>query len=74
MAVGSLLFLVPLSLLMSAAGPGGASGPSLRAPLAMPRAYLMAGHLTTVVGCPADNFLFKHLGGFEFDLKRDDAP
>jgi len=66
MAVGSLIFLIPFSLVMLASAPEQARPPVFLF-VAAPLMYLVMGYLMTVVGCALYNFMFKYIGGIEFE-------
>jgi hypothetical protein len=67
MAVGSLVIVIPMSLIFYAAGPAKAGGMSMLPILLAPLFYLVAGYLITVVWCALYNALFKVVGGIEFE-------
>ena len=66
MAVSSLIFLIPFSLVMLASAPEQARPPVFFL-VAAPLMYLVMGYLMTVVGCALYNFMFKYIGGIEFE-------
>ena len=72
MAIGSLVFLVPFVLLASLAAPKEAA-PPLFMFLLFPVLYLVIGYIMTVVGCAMYNFMFKYIGGIEFEARQTDA-
>lgn len=39
----------------------------------MPVIYLVVGYLTVAAACAVYNFMFKYLGGIEFEAKSEDA-
>jgi hypothetical protein len=65
-ALGSLIVLVPLSLLFMAMAPG-ASRPPVLTLIAMPVFYLIFGYVTVAISCLVYNFMFKYIGGIEFE-------
>lgn len=66
MAVGSLVFLIPMFLFFMAAAPAGTRPPLLML-LFLPVMYLVMGYVMVAIGCAAYNFMFKHIGGIEFE-------
>jgi Zn-dependent protease with chaperone function len=72
MALSSLIFLVPFVLLMLASAP-----PAARPPLFFfvfaPLMYLVMGYIMVAAGCAIYNFMFKHIGGIEFESTPGDA-
>ncbi len=66
MAVSSLIFLIPLFLFMFASAPEQARPPVTFLLLA-PLMYLVMGYVMVVVGCAIYNFMFKYIGGIEFE-------
>lgn len=76
MAVSSLVLLVPLffiALLFAPAGTRG-DGPPAFMFLLLPLLYLVFGYLMVVVGCAVYNFLFRFVGGIEFEASDPGAP
>ena len=71
-AVGSLVFFMPFLLYFMASAPQGVQ-PSLLALLAMPFFYLIAGYVMVAGGCLVYNFMFRYIGGFEFESTSSDA-
>lgn len=70
MALTSLIFLIPFVLLFGAFGPGGrGAGPSMFMFILMPFIYLIFGYLSVAVGCMIYNFMFRYIGGVEFDAE-----
>lgn len=75
MALGSLLFVVPMALMFSFIPPGVDShGNPITPPpaaifLIFPIAYLVLGYIMTAVGCALYNFMFKYIGGIEYELR-----
>jgi hypothetical protein len=65
-AVSSAIFLVPFGLIATAFAPQGAglSGGFL---IAAPLIYLVFGYISTALGCMLYNFLFKFVGGIEYE-------
>lgn len=78
MTLASLLFVVPMALVMSALGPQvDQHGNEIAMPtgffLAMPVLYAIFGYISVAIGCALYNFLFKFIGGFEFESIEKDA-
>lgn len=75
MALSSLLFVVPMVIAMSfvPAGVDAHGNPIARPPIAMfllfPVIYLVMGYIMVVVGCFFYNFMFKYIGGIEYESK-----
>jgi hypothetical protein len=74
MAVSSLVFLMPMFLLMTFSMPYvEPHGSRVFFPpfmfLIMPLFYLVLGYLFVAVGCLIYNFLVKFIGGIEFELE-----
>jgi len=67
MAVASLVFLVPLMLLASATAPADARPSVLYMMVGAPIGYLVFGYLSVVVACWLYNWLFRYVGGLEFE-------
>jgi hypothetical protein len=72
MAIGSLVFVVPFMLIASLAGPKDAGPPFFFFAL-FPVVYLIFGYLSVAAGCAIYNFMFKHIGGIEFEQRESDA-
>lgn len=68
MAVGSLVFVIPFTLIAMASAPPEARPPALFM-LAMPVLYLVMGYISVAVGCWVYNVLFKHIGGIEYETE-----
>ena len=73
MAVGSLVFAVPMFIALSMI-PGGhdAHGNPVSAPpayivLIFPMVYLVFGYVSILVGCWLYNLLYRVVGGFEYE-------
>lgn len=73
MAISSLVFLVPFFLIFSATVPPGTGGPPAFMILIMPVMYLVIGYLSVAIGCALYNFMFRYLGGIEFEARAQDA-
>ena len=73
MAVSSMVFVVPFFLIFSAAAPPGQPGPPTIMFFLMPIFYLVFGHIFVALGCLIYNFLFKFVGGFEFESAASDS-
>ncbi|MEP7100467.1 MAG: hypothetical protein ABI781_08155 [Burkholderiales bacterium] len=72
MAVTSLVFLVPFFLIFAATMPRGAGGgPPMLMILAAPVFYLIVGYISVVIGCAIYNFMFRFLGGVEYETRVD---
>lgn len=75
MALSSLLFVVPMALMFSFIPPGVDSHgnlvtqPSAAIFLIFPITYLVLGYIMTAVGCALYNFMFKYLGGIEYESR-----
>lgn len=72
MAVGALIFMVPFMLLAVASAPAEARPPLLFF-LGMPVLYLVMGYVMVALGCLLYNFLYKRIGGIEFETRGLDA-
>ena len=69
-AIGSLVFLVPFFLFFSATVPAGAPGaPPAFMFLLAPLFYLFFGYVSVAIGCLLYNFMFKYIGGVEYEAK-----
>jgi len=66
MALGSLVFLVPFGLILTAMAPA-ASRPPMLTMLVMPVLYLVFGYIWVAISCAVYNFMFRWIGGFEFE-------
>lgn len=78
MAVASLVLVVPMFLVMLLASPAvDQYGNPVTFPkflvILFPILYLVFGYVTTVIGSAIYNLLFKYIGGFEFEVKDEDA-
>ena len=72
MALGSLIFIVPMFLAFSFMPPGmGPHGNQIGPPAAMvlifPIMYFVMGYIMVAIGCMVYNFMVKFIGGFEFE-------
>ena len=72
MAVSSLLFVVPFVFIAAFASPQEA-GPPLFFVILFPVIYLVLGYVMVAVGCAVYNFMFKFIGGIEFEARDTDA-
>lgn len=72
MAVGSLVFVLPLVLLASAFGPKENQAPVIMF-LILPVFYLVFGYLMVAVSCWLYNFMVRYVGGIEFEAKGTEA-
>jgi hypothetical protein len=68
MTVSSMVFVVPFMLMASAFGPKDSAPPAFFF-LAFPVAYLVFGYLSVVIGCWLYNFMFRFIGGIEFEAR-----
>ena len=66
MAIGSLVFLVPMFLIFAFAAPQ-EGGPPAFVVLLFPLMYLVFGYLSVAVGCWLYNIMFKYIGGIEYE-------
>ena len=78
MAVASLVFVVPMFLIMLFAVPavdqhGNPTDFPKFLVILFPILYLVFGYLTTAIGSAIYNFLFRYIGGFEFEVKDKNA-
>ena len=74
MAVSSLLFVIPiLTVMMFSAPTVDQHGNPVTFPkflfILFPILYLVIGYLMTLIGSAIYNFLFRYIGGFEFEMK-----
>lgn len=73
MALSSLLFVVPMAISMSfmPAGVDVHGNPIAQPPVVMfllfPVMYLVMGYIMVAVGCVFYNFMFKYIGGIEYE-------
>ena len=72
MAVGSLIFVLPFMLIASIAAPKG-SGPPPFMFVIFPVAYLVLSYITVAVGAWFYNFMYKYIGGLEFESGESEA-
>jgi len=78
MAVGSLVFVVPMLAIMMFTTPEvDQHGNPVTFPkflfILFPILYLVIGYLMTVIGCAIYNFFFRYIGGFEFEVQDENA-
>lgn len=66
MALSSLVFIVPFGLFAVVSAPAGARGPMFMF-LVMPLIYLVFGYVSIAIGCAVYNYMFKYIGGIEFE-------
>jgi len=66
MAISSLVFLLPMILIFMVSAPTRAR-PPLFMLVMMPVIYLVLGYVMVAIGCLIYNFMFKYIGGIEFD-------
>ena len=75
MALGSLVFVVPMSIAFSFMPPGvdphgnPVSPPPAWIFLFFPIAYLVMGYIMTFLACAFYNFMFKYIGGIEYESR-----
>ncbi|MFC3148473.1 hypothetical protein [Piscinibacterium candidicorallinum] len=72
MAVASLVFVIPMSVMFSLFAPSPMPGqmhfgPSIGMILLFPVMYLVFGYVMVAVACALYNALFGFLGGFEYE-------
>lgn len=72
MAVSSLVFVVPFTLLASAFAPKGSGFPAFIV-LLFPVIYLVFGYISVAIGCWVYNLLAKFTGGIEFEAQSVEA-
>lgn len=77
MALSSLVFVIPMILLFSflpqpADGSGNTSSLPAFVFLLFPIMYLVMGYIMARVGCALYNFMYKYIGGFEFESQAED--
>ena len=79
MALSSLLFVVPMAIAFSfiPAGVDANGNPFPQPPVAMfllfPIFYLIMGYIMVAVGCAFYNFMFRFIGGIEYESKNPEA-
>jgi hypothetical protein len=78
MALFSSSFAIPLSVMFFLIPPpldprGNPIGPSAWMFLLFPIMYLVMGYILVLVGSAIYNFMFKFIGGFEFESTEKDA-
>lgn len=77
-AVASLVFVVSMFVVMWFATPGvDQHGNPVTFPkfliILFPILYLIFGYLATAIGSAIYNFIFKYIGGFEFEVKEENS-
>jgi hypothetical protein len=72
MAIGSLVFVVPIMFVASLASPA-ENNPPMLLMLLFPVFYLVFGYLSVVVGCWLYNVMFKYIGGIEYEAEQGNA-
>ena len=72
MAVCVLVFTVPMTLVAMALESGKAS-PPWQLLLVIPVIYLVFGYVMVAVSCAVYNFMFKYIGGLEFESRQSDG-
>ena len=78
MAVGSLVFIVPMMVIAMFTAPEfDQHGNPVTFPkflfILFPILYLVIGYLMTAIGCAIYNFFFRYIGGFEFEVQDENA-
>lgn len=74
MALGALVFLVPIMLLMTWFTPAGSeASPPVLMFFMMPVFYLVFGYLSVAIGCALYNAMYKYLGGIEYEAKSEET-
>ncbi len=69
MAIGSLVFFLPFVAIFVATSTEGAPGsPPVFMFLLAPLFYLVFGYLSVAAGCVLYNFMFRYLGGIEYEV------
>jgi hypothetical protein len=71
-AVSSLLFVIPFMLIALFSTPQ-ENAPPFMMILFFPVIYLFLGYVMVAVGCWVYNFMFKYVGGIEFEPRQGDA-
>lgn len=66
LTVTSLIFMVPFFLLFAAFTPAEAR-PQMFMLIVLPLVYLVFGYVSIVIGCALYNFLYRFVGGIEFE-------
>jgi hypothetical protein len=72
MAINSLIFLVPFFALFGLVAPAQQRMPMVLL-IILPLMYLVVGYVMVGVGCILYNFIFKYVGGIEFESTEEDA-
>lgn len=78
MALSSLLFIIPTSLMFLSTAMVDVNGDPVRAAMpmgmfiAMPFFYLIAGYIMTIIGAWIYNWVSKFTGGIQFELSESD--
>jgi hypothetical protein len=68
MATGSVVFFIPFFLFFYAVAPADDQPPLLLL-LLMPVLYLVVGYISVALGCAFYNFMYRYIGGIEFEAK-----
>ncbi|HET7833077.1 MAG TPA: hypothetical protein VFK88_08955 [Gallionella sp.] len=66
MAIGSLIFVVPIFVLVALKAPAGTQ-PPMAMLIIMPLIYLIFGYISIAILSAVYNFLYKYIGGIEFE-------
>jgi len=78
MALSSLIFVIPMAVAFSFMPPGiDAQGNQMHQPsglflLFIPVIYLLLGYVMTAISCMFYNFMFKYIGGIEYETVDQD--
>jgi ABC-type Na+ efflux pump permease subunit len=77
-AISSLVFVIPMSTIVIFSSPAvdQHGNPAIFPKflfILFPLIYLVLGYLMTAIGSAIYNFLFRFIGGFEFEVKDEDA-
>ena len=70
MAIGSLVLLIPMFLIYAVVAPSQVRPPFVML-LMMPLMYLAFGYVMVAIGCALYNFMFRHIGGIEFEFETE---
>lgn len=79
LALSSLLFLMPMALMISFMPSGMDAHGNPINPfstvffLILPFAYFVMGYIMVAVGCTFYNFMYKYIGGFEYESDEQQA-
>lgn len=79
MALGSLVFVVPMAIVFSFMPVGvdrnghPMDGPPILMFLLLPVFYLVFGYIMVAISCKFYNFMFKYIGGIEYEARNEEA-